>query len=169
MTVPLADPSSRMLLHDVLVQEGLGRPSIPGQSVLISGERIEAVLPAANAPISEPGLKVRVLSGRTVMPGMTLGHGHIAYVDVITARDTMFKYSLPEVTLLAAENAARMLQLGYTGYVGAGSVGGIDMALKGAIAAGRIPGPRITACSRDLMVSAPPGRRNSEVAKRFPA
>ena len=53
-----------------------------------------------------------------------------------------------------------------TGLVGAGSVGGIDMALKRSIAAGRIVGPRITACSRDLMVSAPPQRRNPEVGLR---
>ena len=135
-----------VLLHDVSVQEGVGRPSVPGRSVLLRGDRIEAV-----------------------MPGMTLGHSHIAYVDVITARDTMFKYTLPEVTLLAAENARRMLDLGYTALVGAGSVGGIDMALKKAIADGRITGPRITACSRDLMVSAPPERRNPAVKARIPA
>lgn len=169
MTVPTADPSRAVLLDNVSVQHGTGRISVPNQSILVRGELIEAVMPVGQAPRQDPDITVRDLSGRTVMPGMTLGHGHIAYVDVVTARDTMFKYSLPELTLLAAENAARMVSLGYTGYVGAGSVGGIDMALKSAIAAGIISGPRITACSRDLMVSAPPARRNAEVAKRFPA
>jgi imidazolonepropionase-like amidohydrolase len=160
---------NRLLLHDVSVQEGLGRPSIPHQSVLIEGTRIAAVMPAAEAPVDALGLQVRRLEGRTVMPGMTLGHSHIAYVDVITARDTMFKYGLPELTLRAARNASNMVQLGYTGLVGAGSVSGIDMVLKRAIEDCWIVGPRITACSRDLMVSAPPDRRNPEVATRFPA
>ena len=80
----------------------------------------------------------------------------------------MFKYTLPEVTLLAMENAQRLLDLGYTALVGAGSVGGIDMALKKAIESGRLTGPRITACSRDLMVSAPPQRRNPAVKARIP-
>ncbi|GAA0799411.1 amidohydrolase family protein [Spirilliplanes yamanashiensis] len=158
-----------LLLHDVTVQEGLGRASVPGRSVLVRGDTIEAVMAAGEAPVDSPGVDVRVLTGHTVMPGMTLGHGHIAYKDVITARDTMFKYTLPEVTLIAAEHARQMLRLGYTGLVGAGSVGGIDMALKRSIAAGRIVGPRITACSRDLMVSAPPQRRNPAVGKKFPA
>jgi len=168
MSLSSRPAGSRILLHDVSVQEGLGRPSIPSQSVLVNGDRIEAVMPAAQAPVYEPGVEVCVLTGRTVMPGMTLGHSHVAYVDVVTARDTMFKYSLPELTLYAAFNAARMLQLGYTGLVGAGSVAGIDMALKKAVDEGRLAGPRITPCSRDLMVSAPPDRRNPEVARRIP-
>lgn len=165
MTTPATRP---LLLHDVTVQEGLGRASVPGRSVLIRDDRIEAVLPAGEAPVSSPDVDVRVLTGRTVMPGMTLGHTHVAYHDVVTARDTMFKYTLPEVTLIAAANAERLLRLGYTAMVGAGSVGGIDMALKRSIELGRITGPRVTACSRDLMVSAPPDRRNPEVGRRIP-
>jgi len=167
--VRAAAADSRLLLHDVAVQRGLGLPTEPPQSILIEGDRIAAIMPSAEAPTSRGDVEVIDLEGACVMPGMTLGHGHIAYNDVITARDTMFKYSLPEVTLLAADNARRMVQLGYTALVGAGSVAGIDMALKQAIAAGRLEGPRITACSRDLMVSAPPERRNPEVASRFPA
>lgn len=159
----------KLLLHDVSVQEGRGKASIPHQSVLIEGNTIAAIVPTEDAPINDPSVEVRDLAGRTVMPGMTLGHSHIAYINVVTARDTMFKYSLPELTLRAAHNAAAMVQLGYTGLVGAGSVSGIDMVLKRAVAEGMIQGPRITACSRDLMVSAPPERRNPEVAKRFPA
>lgn len=169
MTVPAADSGRPLLLDNVTVQHGTGEPSVPGQSVLVRGGTIAAVMPAAAAPRHDPDTTVRDLGGRTVMPGMTLGHGHIAYVDVVTARDVMFKYTLPEVTLLAARNATRMVSLGYTGYVGAGSVGGIDMALRGAVEAGVIVGPRITPCSRDLMVSAPPDRRNPAVANRFPA
>lgn len=72
------------------------------------------------------------------------------------------------MTLGAAANAAAMLRLGYTAFVGAGSVAGIDMALRRAIDAGRLPGPRITPCSRDLMVSGPPQRRNPAVKQRIP-
>lgn len=169
MTVPAVESGSALLLHNVTVQHGTGQRSVPDQSVLVQGGTIAAVMPAAEAPRHDPGITVRDLGGRTVMPGMTLGHGHIAYVDVVTARDVFFKYTLPEVTLLAAQNASRMVSLGYTGYVGAGSVGGIDMALRRAVESGAIVGPRITPCSRDLMVSAPPERRNPAVAGRFPA
>lgn len=169
MSVIAAAPGTKTVLHNVNVQHGVGKRTVAAQTVLIDGDRITAVIPAAHAPEPEPGDHVIDLSGKTVMPGMTLGHGHIAYNDVTTARDTMFKYTLPEVTLLATANAERMVQLGYTGLVGAGSVAGIDMALKKAVARGDFEGPRITACSRDLMVSAPPDRRNPAVASRFPA
>lgn len=161
--------STQLLLHDVKVQEGRGRASVSHQSVLISDATITAVMPAGQAPVDDPDIDVRVLTGRTVMPGMTLGHSHIAYINVVTPRDTMFKYPLPELALRAARNATNMVHVGYTGLVGAGSVSGIDMVLKRLIAEGAMVGPRITACSRDLMVSAPPQRRNPEVASRFPA
>jgi imidazolonepropionase-like amidohydrolase len=168
MTTSTVPVSGRLLLHDVSVQEGLGRASVADQSILIEGNRIQTVMPSSQAPVDDPDIEVLHLRGRTVMPGMTLGHSHIAYVDVMTARDTLFKYSLPELTLHAAHHAGQMLRLGYTGLVGAGSVAGIDMALKKMIGQGLVKGPRVTACSRDLMVSAPPDRRNPEVARRIP-
>ncbi|MER7753305.1 amidohydrolase family protein [Kitasatospora sp. NPDC097643] len=159
----------KTLLHRVTVQEGLGRASLPHRSLLLDGDRIEAVLPEAEAPLNSPGIDVLDLAGRTVMPGMTLGHTHIAYLNVLDGREMLFKHSVPEVTLAAAENATNLLALGYTAFVGAGSVAGIDMALRRAVDSGRLRGPRITPCSRDLMVSGPPERRNPEVRKRIPS
>ncbi|MXM65808.1 amidohydrolase family protein [Streptomyces sp. HUCO-GS316] len=158
----------KTLLHRAIVQEGLGKASVPRRSVLIDGDRIEAVLPEDLAPLHSPEVRVVDLDGRTVMPGMTLGHTHIAYLNILDGREMLFKYSVPEVTLAAAENATRLLSLGYTAFVGAGSVAGIDMALRKAVDSGRLRGPRITPCSRDLMVSGPPERRNPEVKQRIP-
>jgi imidazolonepropionase-like amidohydrolase len=158
----------KTLLHRATVQEGLGKASVPRRSVLIDGDRIEAVLPEDLAPLHSPDVRVVDLDGRTVMPGMTLGHTHIAYLDVLDGREMLFKYSVPELTLAAAENTTRLLSLGYTAFVGAGSVSGIDMALRKAVDSGRLRGPRITPCSRDLMVSGPPDRRNPEVKRRIP-
>ncbi|MGA5165087.1 MULTISPECIES: amidohydrolase family protein [Streptomyces] len=157
----------RLLLHDVTVQEGLGRASLPARSVLVAGDRVEALLPAAEAP-SDGDFVRWDLGGATVMPGMTLGHTHIAYADVTTGRETLFKYRVPEAALHAARHCAGLLECGYTAFVGAGSVAGIDMALKNAVEAGVIRGPRITPCSRDLMVSGPPGRRSPELKQRMP-
>ncbi|MFE9532662.1 amidohydrolase family protein [Streptomyces sp. NPDC006691] len=159
----------KTLLHRATVQEGLGRASVPRRSVLIDGDHIEAVLPEDLAPLHTPDIDVLDLDGRTVMPGMTLGHTHIAYLDVLDGREMLFKHSIPEVTLGAAENTRNLLALGYTAFVGAGSVAGIDMALRRAVDSGRLTGPRITPCSRDLMVSGPPERRNPEVKKRIPS
>ncbi|WP_051102589.1 amidohydrolase family protein [Parafrankia elaeagni] len=157
----------RLLLHNVTLQEGCGTVSKPAHSVLLAGERIEAILPSGAAPRDGDFLSWD-LAGATVMPGMTLGHTHIAYVDVTNARETLFKYRVPELALRAAGHARGLLERGYTAFVGAGSVAGIDMALKNAIEAGSVPGPRVTPCSRDLMVSGPPDRRTPELSKRMP-
>ncbi|MEU5219863.1 amidohydrolase family protein [Streptomyces sp. NPDC020807] len=158
----------KTLLHRATVQEGLGRASLPRRSVLLDGDRIEAVLPEDLAPLHAPDIDVLDLDGRTVMPGMTLGHTHIAYLNVLDGRDMLFTHSVPDTTLAAARNATALLALGYTAFVGAGSVAGIDMALRKAVDSGHLLGPRITPCSRDLMVSGPPERRNPEVGRRIP-
>jgi imidazolonepropionase-like amidohydrolase len=162
----MADPD-RILLDDVTVQEGLGRASVPARSVLLAGGRVEAVLPAGAAPHDGDFLRWD-LAGATVMPGMTLGHTHIAYVNATNTAETLFKHRVPELTLHAARHARDLLTQGYTAFVGAGSVAGIDMALRTAIDAGLIPGPRVTPCSRDLMVSGPPDRRRPGLSERIP-
>ncbi|ACU72573.1 amidohydrolase [Catenulispora acidiphila DSM 44928] len=159
----------KILLRNGKVQEGLGKASLTGHSVLIEGDRIAEIAPAGRLPLDSSQVEIVDLAGMTVMPGMTLGHTHIAYLNILDGREMLFKYSVPELTLAAAENAGRMLSLGYTAFVGAGSVAGIDMALRKAVDAGRLRGPRITPCSRDLMVSGPPERRNPEVGKRIPS
>lgn len=159
----------KILIRHAKVQQGLGQPSLSGHSILIHGDRIEEVAPAGRLPLDSSEVEIVDLPGMTVMPGMTLGHTHIAYLNVLDGREMLFKYSVPELTLAAAENATRMLALGYTAFVGAGSVSGIDMALRKAVDSGRLRGPRITPCSRDLMVSGPPERRNPEVGKRIPS
>lgn len=156
------------LLHDVTLHEGTGAPSRSHQSLLVRDGRIAEICDAKAVPPLSPDVQRYDLAGKVVMAGMIFAHMHIAYVDVVESRDTMFKYRLPQLTMLAAGNARKALECGYTTAVGAGSVAGIDQALARGMEAGLIKGPRFVPCSRDLMCSGPIERRNPEVKGRIP-
>ena len=138
---------TRMILQDATIVDG-DKPARRGD-VVIAGERIEAVGP--NAGVPRCGDRVVALGGRTVMPGMIIGHYHAAYWEAGMGSAPL---GLDAPAALQAVRAARNLKLalecGFTGVIGAGGPNGIDACMKAAIAEGTIVGPRIMAGSRDV-------------------
>jgi imidazolonepropionase-like amidohydrolase len=136
---------TRLILQDATILNG-DNPARRGD-VTITGERIEAV--GRSDP--RPGDRVVALDGRTVMPGMVLGHYHAAYWDMgMGSAPLGLDAPAPLQAVRAARNLKLALECGFTGVIGAGSPNGIDASLKVAIAEGTIPGPRIMAGSRDV-------------------
>src|SRR4029079_16861256 len=101
------------------------------------------------APPPREGDRVVDLAGRTLMPGMMLGHYHASYKDVGLVRGP---FGLDDTAALQAVRAAANFQLaldcGFTGVIGAGAPYRIDPSLKRAIVEGTMPGPRIMAFRR---------------------
>ena len=159
----------KILLRNGKVQEGLGKASLTGHSVLIDGDRIAEVAPAGRLPLDSSQVEIVDLAGMTVMPGMTLGHTHIAYLDILDGREMLFKYSVPELTLAAAENAAACCPWATPPSSAPARWRASTWPCAKPSTPGRLRGPRITPCSRDLMVSGPPERRDPEVGKRIPS
>jgi imidazolonepropionase-like amidohydrolase len=139
----------RLILANANILDG-ERPARLG-SVVIAGERIEAVLEAPAGPAPQSGERVIDLGGRTVMPGMVLAHYHASYLDLGTI-PAPFGLDAPAAvqTLRAAKHYRMALELGFTGIISAGAPHGIDAAMKLAIAEGTSIGPRIMACGRDV-------------------
>jgi imidazolonepropionase-like amidohydrolase len=63
------------LTHAVIIDGSSGVP-IESGTVIVRGEKIEAVGPAANVPIPEDS-EVRDLAGKVVMPGLADMHVHL--------------------------------------------------------------------------------------------
>lgn len=137
---------ARLILQDARILDGESPPR--GGTLVVSGERIESV---GQAPVeARPGDRVIALGGRTVMPGMILGHYHAAYWKMQAGTPLGLDATPPLQALRAASNLRLALESGFTGVISAGAPNAIDPALKAAIVEGTIAGPHIMACSRDV-------------------
>jgi imidazolonepropionase-like amidohydrolase len=139
------------LFRNVSVLDGSGKPAFPG-SVLVEGNRIAAVVPAAAAPAFGDA---RVIDGQgaTLMPGLIEAHSHLSFTDF--AQSVELGFIPPEEhTLRSAQNARRMLDAGFTSCFSAASAKPrLDIALRNAIDNGDCPGPRTLAASPEMTVT----------------
>ncbi len=122
--------------------------AIADGAVWISDNTIRFAGPRGELPAIPAGSEVLDLAGKFVMPGMTETHAHLSFADAspFAIGDT----PVEQATITAVRNAALMLASGFTAAVSFGSTHQIDVALRDAIDAGRIPGPRLLAAGRDL-------------------
>lgn len=122
---------------------------VAGQ-VLIEGNLIKAV--AKSGEIGASALSATLVDGggATLMPGLIDGHAHIAFPDM---PDYKQWGSIPveEHVLIYMHNARAVLDGGITGAISAGAVKPrLDIVIRNEINAGRIPGPRMLACTPEL-------------------
>jgi imidazolonepropionase-like amidohydrolase len=130
-----------------------GAAAIGAADVVIEGERILKVVPVPGREPEQASDVSYDLQGKTLMPGMVAGHGHFSLHGLTLARfmDVDMLHPAPYMGVLAAKNAQKTLEAGFTTYVGAGAIHNIDVVLKNLIADGVVNGPRIVPCSRDFV------------------
>ncbi len=114
----------------------------------VSGENIEYAGPREALPAAAANARVVDLAGKFVMPGMTETHAHLSFADA--SPFAIGETPVELATITAVRNAELMLRSGFTSAISFGSTYRIDVALRDAIAAGRIKGPRLLAAGRDL-------------------
>lgn len=119
----------------VRIFDGAASTLLTGQDVVVTGNRITALVPAATAM---KDVTVIDCGNRVLMPGLIDAHWHtlLCAIPMATAMTADVAY----LHLVAAEEAGRTLMRGFTTVR---DVGGPAFALKRAIDEGRMPGPRI--------------------------
>jgi imidazolonepropionase-like amidohydrolase len=117
-----------------------GRLLSPGE-VLVQGERIAQA--AATVP-HPPAAEVLDLGETTLMPGLIDAHVHLFLHPGAEDLQTV-KESVPQRTILAVLAARDDLMAGFTAErdMGTEGAGSADTAVREAIDAGRVPGPRL--------------------------
>jgi imidazolonepropionase-like amidohydrolase len=110
------------------------------QMLIIEDGRIVSAGPSAETKAPAEALRIE-LPNATVLPGLIDAHTHLTY-------DPQFGYeelgiSVPRSTLTGAKNARLTLQAGFTTVRNVGAEGYSDVALRDAINAGDVPGPRM--------------------------
>ena len=136
--------------------DGSGSPAASNEAVVIEGNRIRSVGPLPPDVNPNDTGKVRVIdaSGQWIMPGLIDGHCHLSVgfpmtPDVPTSRGTV---SAEYGALRAARNARKVLRSGVTSMCAPGGAWFIDVAVRDAIEAGLVEGPRIFCAGRFLNV-----------------
>src|SRR5690349_6722169 len=138
--------SKRTVIHAGKLLDVKTGNTLSDQAIVIDGDKIVSVGPMSSAKLT--GNEQRIELGRaTVLPGMIDAHTHLTF-------DPQFGYeslaiSVPREALIGAKNARVTLEAGFTTVRNVGASGFTDVALRDAINAGDVPGPR-------MLVSGPP-------------
>ena len=139
--------SSRVMVHAGKLLDVRSGKTLSDQAIVIEGGKIVSVGPFAQAKRAS-GDRLVDLSTATVLPGLTDAHTHLTG-NPQDAGPQALGISLPRATLTGARNARITLEAGFTTVRNVGAEGYSDVALRDAIDAGDVPGPR-------MLVSGPP-------------
>lgn len=134
--------------------DGTGTAPRHDMAVIIDGERIAAVSPWAAANFS-PDVEVLDARDATVLPGLIDAHTHIYAPgrDLTAFAMGVARDSYPTMTLHAFSNARKMLSYGYTTLRDVHALGYVDIAVRDAINAGVVEGPRLKVSGQGLCIT----------------
>ena len=122
--------------------------TLTNQSIVIEEGKIVSIGPDSGSP---GDAQIIDLSGKTVLPGLIDAHTHITF-NPRFGYDTL-AISLPREALIGAKNARITLLAGFTTIRNLGATEFADIALRDAINAGDVPGPRIDASGPALSIT----------------
>src|SRR6266480_3060126 len=120
------------------------------QVVVIEGDKIVSVGPASDIKTTSTDTVID-LSNATVLPGLIDAHTHLT-LNPQFGYDTL-AISVPRAALIGAHNARLTLEAGFTTVRNVGARGYSDVALRDAINAGDVPGPRMLVSGPALSIT----------------
>lgn len=146
---PATAPARTIVRAGRLLDVRTGK-TLTTQAIVIENGQIVSVGPDSGAT-ADANVKVIDLSSKTVLPGLIDAHTHLTF-------DPKFGYdrlaiSLPREALIGAKNARTTLLAGFTTVRNVGAREFSDIALRDAINAGDVPGPRIDASGPALGIT----------------
>ena len=135
------------LIRDVSLVDGLGGPPVRDAAVVVEGERIAWVGPAAHAPTPGEG---RVVEGRghTLLPGLINCHAHLCNDGAADLFAQVVEDTVPIATIRGVLNARLALEAGVTTIRDCGAASQIALEISKAVDRGLIDGPRVRAAGR---------------------
>jgi imidazolonepropionase-like amidohydrolase len=133
----------------------------PGQCMLIEDDKISKVEKCGATPDGASRLD---WSGYTVLPGLIDLHTHLADTGQTADLAAPLKTSPAATALIGAQNALTTLKAGFTSVRDVGTYRGLtDVALRNAIAAGQVPGPRMFVAGAYITIPKGGGELNGVV------
>jgi imidazolonepropionase-like amidohydrolase len=163
-------PAASWLLRPQQVFAGTSEQAQRDWAVLVTGNRIVAVGPAASVKAPTDARTID-LPGMTLMPGLIEAHTHIflhAYNET-TWNDQVLKEAEAYRTIEAVRHCERTLLAGFTTIrdLGTEGAGYADVSVQRAINEGLIPGPRLFVATRAIVATASYGPGPAGFAPNF--
>ena len=122
--------------------------TLTGQTIVIQGDKIASVGGDTQVPA---GATVIELPNATVLPGLIDAHTHITFTPNFGY--SRLAISVPREALTGARNAKVTLEAGFTSIRNVGASGYADVALRDAVNAGDVPGPRMLVSGPALSIT----------------
>jgi imidazolonepropionase-like amidohydrolase len=140
----------RVLVHAGRLLDVKAGRLLTDQAIVIEDDKIVSVGPMADAKTG--GATVVDLSKATVLPGLIDAHTHLTFDPGQFGYEGL-GISIPREALTGAKNARITLDAGFTTVRNVGASGYSDVALRDAINAGDIPGPRMLVSGPSLSIT----------------
>lgn len=145
---------AELLIANGTVVDGTGAPPVVGTSLLLRGDEIVALGPAADVAAQASADVVTIdAAGCTVLPGLIDAHCHLTLGEPASNDELFFHREPPFTAMLAAWNVQKLLRAGVTSFFDADGAYEIGPALKDAIACGMVEGPRMVTGLHALLTS----------------
>ena len=133
-----------IIFKNGLLIDGTGASPVSGGCVVVQGTTIGKVYTTETEAAQEhPGAQVIDLKGMTLMPGLIDTHVHLSLHGNPQYFNELIMESPALVALKAVKKVRGLVDSGFTTIRTMGDKGQIDIAMKAAVEAGDITGPRI--------------------------
>jgi imidazolonepropionase-like amidohydrolase len=141
----------RTLLENVTLIDGTGAPPMPGAWLLVEDDRITEVQRGARPA---GGADARIdLGGRFCLPGLIDLHVHLCWNGSADPVEVNAREGHDLTLLRMVGHARQTLGRGVTTVRDVGCVDDLSLVLDRAIRAGLVPGPRLVACGRTIVMT----------------
>jgi imidazolonepropionase-like amidohydrolase len=140
--------SAATLIHAGRVIDGVSERVLSERTIVVDGGRIVAIESGYRAPAA--GDVVIDLRSSTLMPGLMDMHVHLTSEYSRSSAGDAFRKNGTDVALDGAMFAERTLMAGFTTVRDLGDSFRASIALRNAINAGKVPGPRIFAAGKSI-------------------
>jgi imidazolonepropionase-like amidohydrolase len=146
-----AQPGKKVILHAARLLDVKTGTILSDQVIVIEGDKITTVGPAKSVKAPSDGSWIE-LPNATVLPGLIDCHTHLT-INPNLFGPAGLHISYPRSALIGARNAQVTLKAGFTTVRNLAADGYADVALRDAINAGDVPGPRMLASGPALSIT----------------
>jgi imidazolonepropionase-like amidohydrolase len=146
----------RLILMGATLIDGIGAEPVRNRAVLVERGRIGAIIPGGRRDTEATELS---LDGLTLLPGLINCHVHLCLGGEPDPAKVLFEDPPATRVIRAALRARQTVEAGVTTVRDLGGVDGIALAVRDAVRAGLIPGPRVLAAARGICMTGGHGWR----------